>query len=229
MSVFETLPREWTALTSLVDWITADNGDAGALTSLVEDLLPPPADTDFAGRPALRAAWTSHSAVVRTAAILRLAQLNDWAEDEERAQPFEHRDDFAALCEWGRIYAIFLRRTLTEPADQIQIAETLATLADVLGQDLGERTAEFIVETVAKARLPIYLIGALFEDVAKSEGGKIRPVSFHRRLQTMEPRFRRAWRAAADARAFVEYLEPALVYVRDHLSEESPPSRAGFH
>jgi hypothetical protein len=218
LSVFSTIP-DWSPAAGIVGWILGD--DESTLAFEVGSLLPAPADRDFENRRALQRAWASDSGLIKTAAYLRLAQLNHWHEDEQ------DEDEFAALETWARKHAIHIRRCLIEPASAEQIAEALSTLADVLNQEVGERTAEFIIEMTGKARMPVYLVNALFERVAMNEAGKIKPASFTRLLQATEGRWNQARAKAHDARAFVQHLEPALVYVREHLSDERP-AKAGF-
>lgn len=220
MAVFETVPDN--ELASLVNWIADGDTEEGALANLVEALLPQPYDCAFANQPALRAAWNSRG-VLKTAASLRLAQLEDWHHAEQDA------DELEKVVSWARKYAINVRFSLLEAAEPEQIADGLETLADVLNQDLGERTATFIIEMVANTQLPLYPVNALFAHVAMTEPGKIRPASFTKRMQLMTARWRLARLAVHGLRAFVDHLEPALTYFREHLYDHTVALGKFYH
>ncbi|MDQ2763008.1 MAG: hypothetical protein M3Y22_05820 [Pseudomonadota bacterium] len=221
MGVFELC--ESRALGPLLNWIAGDN--ERSLADLVADLLPAPTDDDgdvvMEAPVWVRTAWTSRGPM-RSAAYLWAMRHYEWHENE----PGWQKDELMALEDFARKHAIDIRRGLTEPAAPSQIADALSTLTEVLNQELGERSAEFIIEIVEAAGLPVYLLNALFQRVAMTEAGRIKPASFTRLLEAMQPRLKQAWRATGDARAFVQQLDPALAYLREHTGDEgtdAPP------
>jgi hypothetical protein len=144
---------------------------------------------------------------MKVAAYLRLAQLQGWDDEERRA---DDKTEDEAFSDWARLHAIHIRRSLIEAAEPAQIADALAALCDVLDQTVRTATADFIVDMVGKVGAPVYVLNALFARVATTEAGKIKPASFGKVLQGVEPRLRRVRRAAADAVAFVRDLEDGL-------------------
>lgn len=216
MSVFETVPDFW-VLARMVDWIVRASDDPD--DDLPTDILPELDEEDFDGRPWLRTAWASWGAK-RVAALLRCALLHEWHEDELPADD-PHPDHMAALEDWARKYAVRLRLALIEPATETQIADALGTLAEVLNQELAERTAAFIIEMIGEAKLPLYVVHGVFKRVAMQEAGKIKPASFTKLLETAKRRLLEARRRTVDAGTFVRELEPALAYLRDRMAEEA--------
>jgi hypothetical protein len=211
--VFNTI-TDYSPLDGLVDWIALGSGDESALPGLLEELLPATMPKD--ANEARLVAWNGN-AMARTAAYLWLIDYNGWADSEPDA------DEFRRLRSWARNYAMLLRLCLIEPAEPDQIADGLALLADVLDQSVSERTATFIIEDlIGKAKLPFYVVNALLEHVAKHEAGKIRPASFTRLVQGAEERLQTVRNKTRDLRLFVNHLEPALDYFREHLMSDEP-------
>ena len=225
MGIFTALPPDWW-LTRLVEWITVGGKTEEDVNFYMSSVLPGSDLDEIRLAPGdwtedeleLRASLLSRDNLRQTIARLQIALIQGWADDEWR----EDRDDLNALEVWAAKYAIHLRRSLIEPAGEDEIAEALCALADVLDQNVRAQTAAFIIELVGKAQLPIYLVRSLFERVAASEAGRLKPASFTRLLVEMTPRWQQARRAAADARTFVEHLQPALAHLR------KSPSRARF-
>ncbi|MBV8526196.1 MAG: hypothetical protein JOY71_29490 [Acetobacteraceae bacterium] len=200
---------EWIAGKDSNDKFIPDRSDDHKLPDYLDDFLIKPKKADFEDHPWMREAWQTSGADGAKRQAVHPKLLGEVIEGE--IEPY------------ARDFADEIRRTLIDPATPAEIAEALATLADVLGQTVGERTAQFIIEMFREFRLPVFVVNQIFECVAVSESGKIRPVSFARLLDVARKRRQAAmWlHSCIEARPFVHHLDAALAYLREVTAAET--------
>jgi hypothetical protein len=209
-AVFRTAPDRQVA--ELADWIAGGDSDYTP-AELIAELLPEPAPHWLEALPWLRAAWEGPPAARVAARLWCTVRLGDWHDGDV--------EDPAPLWRWARQYAEMLRQTLFEAAGPNEALELLGTLADVLGQNLSETAAAFIVEQLEAAELPRYVLRAVFANVARRETGKIKPASFTRLLAVAQERLRLVTRPRdiEDLKQFVRDIEAGLAWLSDHLAD----------
>jgi hypothetical protein len=180
----------------LVTWLLGISGAKSDAPHPPADAVPYlvaiPALNDAVGwaghAPWAREAWRSRDPIAQAAVVIDRATGN--LEGDQRALA---RREIEALA------------GLAEPAGKKAIADALKRLCDVLDQSLNPAAARFIIEMVEESQMPAAAVWTAMEHAARTEGGRIRPVTFQAMVASAEgrrPGLLRTVQPASIARSF---------------------------